>query len=87
MAILHENVSLIECADDVALEELMVATPLSAHVIQKLSPKVVLVDPEYLDNVIQALSNKGYTPRILLQADDGRRADQAPVIQKDRRSR
>jgi hypothetical protein len=64
MAILHQHVALIECADDIALEELMAATPLPAHVIRRLSPRVVMVDPEYLDPVIQAMIQKGYTPRV-----------------------
>jgi hypothetical protein len=64
MPTLHQNVALIECADDVTLEELMAATPLPAHVIQQLSPRVVIVDPEYLDAVLQAMTQKGYTPRV-----------------------
>ncbi len=64
MATLHQNAVLIECADDVALEELLAATPLAAHVVRQLSPRVVLVDPEYLDTVVQAMLQKGYTPRI-----------------------
>jgi len=64
MATLHRNVALIECTDDVALDELRAATPLSAHVIRQLSPRVVIVDPDYLEVVIQAMIQKGYTPRI-----------------------
>jgi hypothetical protein len=64
MATLHQNVALIECADDIALEELMAATPLPAHVIRQLSPRAVIVDPEYLDAIIQAMVRKGYTPRV-----------------------
>jgi hypothetical protein len=64
MAILHQHVALIECADDVALDELLAATPLAVHVIRKLSPRAVLVDPEYIDAVVQVMLQKGYTPRI-----------------------
>jgi hypothetical protein len=64
MAILHQKVALIECGDDVALEELMAATPLPAHVIRQLSPRAVMVDPEYLDMVVQEMIRKGYTPRV-----------------------
>jgi hypothetical protein len=64
MAILHQNVALIECAEDVALEELLAATPLAVHVIRKLSPRAVLVDPEYVDAIVQVMIQKGYTPRI-----------------------
>lgn len=64
MATLHQHVALIECADDLALEELMAATPLPVHVIRQLSPRVVIVDPEYLDTVVQAMVQKGYTPRV-----------------------
>jgi hypothetical protein len=64
MATLHRNVALIECSDDLALEELRAVTPLPAHVIRQLSPRVVIVDSEYLDLVVQAMIQKGYTPRI-----------------------
>jgi hypothetical protein len=64
MATLHQNVALIECADEVILEELMAATPLPVHVIRQLSPRVVLVDPEYLDSVVEVMLRKGYTPRV-----------------------
>jgi hypothetical protein len=62
--IVHRNVALIECADDLGLEELMVATPLPAHAIRYLSQRLVLVDPEYVDRVLQAMIQKGYTPRV-----------------------
>jgi len=64
MATLHQHVALIECADEIALEELMAATPLPAHVIRQLSPRAVIVDPEYLDAILQAMVRKGYTPRV-----------------------
>lgn len=64
MAILHQNVALIECAEEILLDELMAATPLPLHVIRQLSPRAVIVDPEYLDAILQAMVRKGYTPRI-----------------------
>jgi hypothetical protein len=64
MAILHQNAALIECADDIALEELMAATPLPAHLLRQVSPRAVIVDPEHLDRVIEAMIRKGYTPRV-----------------------
>jgi hypothetical protein len=64
MAILHQNVALIECADDIILDELKAATPLAVHVIRQLSPRAVIVDPEYRDAIVQAMIRKGYTPRI-----------------------
>jgi hypothetical protein len=64
MLTVHRNVALIECADDLAIEELMAATPLPAHAIRQLSPRAVLVDPDYVDPVLQAMIQKGYTPRV-----------------------
>jgi hypothetical protein len=63
--VLHQNVALIECADDLALEELMAATPLPAHAIRQLTPRAVIVDPDYVDAVLQAMTQKGYTPRVM----------------------
>lgn len=64
MITLHRNVVLIECADDLALEELMAVTPLPVHAIRQLSPRAVIVDPDYVETIIQAMLQKGYTPRV-----------------------
>ena len=42
----------------------MAATPLPAHAIRQLSKRSVLVDPEYVDPVLQTMTSKGYTPRV-----------------------
>ena len=64
MVTVHENVVLIECEDDLALEELAAAVDLEACVVKRLSPRAVIVDPEYLDAILQAMVRKGYTPRV-----------------------
>jgi hypothetical protein len=61
---IHENAVLIECADDLALEELAAAVDLEAWVVRRLSPRAVMIDPEGVDTLMQRMRRKGYTPRI-----------------------
>jgi hypothetical protein len=65
MVTIHENVVLIECEDDLAMEELAGAVDLEACVVRRLSPRAVIVDPETADALVQRMQRKGYTPRIL----------------------
>ena len=65
MVTIHENVVLIECEDELAMEELAAAAELEACVVKQLSPRVVIVDPETADGLVQRMQRKGYTPRVL----------------------
>jgi hypothetical protein len=65
MITIHENVTLIECADDLAMEELAGAVGLETCVVQRLSSRAVIVDPESVEGLLQRMQRKGYTPRIL----------------------
>jgi hypothetical protein len=65
MVTVHENVVLIECEDDLALEELAAAVDLEAGVVKRLSKRAVIVDPETADALVQRMQRKGYTPRVI----------------------
>jgi hypothetical protein len=65
MVTIHENVVLIECEDDLAMEELAGAVELEPCIVRRLSPRAVIVDPEAADGLIQRMRRKGYTPRIV----------------------
>lgn len=65
MVTVHENVVLIECEDELALDELKAAVDLASCVVKQLSPRAVLVDPETADALIQRMQRKGYTPRVI----------------------
>jgi len=68
MVTVHENVVLIECEDDLALDELAAAVDLEAGIVKRLSKRAVIVDPEAVDALVQRMQRKGYTPRIITGA-------------------
>jgi hypothetical protein len=65
MVTIHENVVLIECEDDLAMEELAGAVDLGACTVRRLSPRGAIVDPETVEALVQRMRRKGYTPRVL----------------------
>ncbi len=64
-ALVHQNVTLLECASPAILDEALSATPLKFAVVRRISPTVVLVDHARLDELVKALTKKGYEPRIV----------------------
>lgn len=62
-AMLYNPVALIELADDLLLPELLRATRLDAALLEQLSPRLLLVDPQQADALFSELVAKGYTPR------------------------
>ncbi|MDB5080251.1 MAG: hypothetical protein JWP00_2175 [Chloroflexi bacterium] len=63
--IVHQNVTLLECASEAVLEEALSATPLKYAVVRRISPTVVLVDHGQVPELVKTLSKKGYEPRIV----------------------
>jgi hypothetical protein len=61
---LHKNVSLIRTADPILAEELLARKSLARLVLGRLSPTVLLVDPEHEEAILDELRRMGHTPRI-----------------------
>ncbi len=60
---LYRNLSLIECADEATLTEVL-AGPIGRHVVRRLSETVVVVDHAQAEVILKALRKAGHTPRV-----------------------
>lgn len=60
---LYEGFALLELGDDIALPELEAATPLRKHIMARLSPRLVLVAEDAVNELLQTFTAKGYTPK------------------------
>lgn len=60
---LYRHTSLIECADEATLTEVL-AGPIGRHVVRRLSPTVVVVDHAQGEAILKALRKAGHTPRV-----------------------
>ena len=60
----YDDITLIELADDYALQELLSNTALRDHVIYAFSPRLVAIRPEALDALIPEMEKRGYTPHV-----------------------
>lgn len=67
-ALFHLNVALLDCISETILEEALAATDLKYAIVRRISPTTVLVDPARLDELVKALTKRGYEPRIVKQA-------------------
>lgn len=61
---LYRHPTIIEFADDYALQELLNTTSLAEYVIYQLSPRVVVIKSEAADLLRGEMIKKGYTPRV-----------------------
>jgi hypothetical protein len=60
----YENLTLIELADDYALQELLVSTSLRQHLIYQFSPRLVAIRADAVEDLVQEMETRGYTPRV-----------------------
>ena len=64
-AILHTNLTLIEVADPLLLDELQADRRLGAMIVAQLSDRVALVKPEDRARFLQQLFRAGHTPKVI----------------------
>lgn len=60
---LYDGFGLLELRDEVSLRELEAATSLSQHIVARLSPRMVLVPDEVVDELLREFAAKGYAPK------------------------
>jgi hypothetical protein len=60
----HEDLTLIELADEYALQELLVSTPLQEHLVYQFSPRLVAIQKDAVDELIKEMEKRGYTPCV-----------------------
>lgn len=63
VARLSEQVSIVECADEATLDELL-AGPLGSHVVRRISDTVAVVDHAHIEALLKGLAKAGYTPSV-----------------------
>jgi hypothetical protein len=61
---IYEDISLIELADDYALQELLSNTSLRDHLIYEFSPRLIAVQPDSIDDLVNEMEKRGYTPAM-----------------------
>ncbi len=64
-ALVHQNVTLLQCVSETVLEEALLATDLKYAVVRRLSPSTVLIDAEKAAELIKVLTKRGYEPRVV----------------------
>lgn len=63
--LLHANLTLIEVADPLLLEELRADRRLGPMIVAQLSDQVAVVKPEDSERVIKQLLKAGHTPKVI----------------------
>jgi hypothetical protein len=63
--VLHTNLTLIEVADPLLLEELRADRRLAPLLVAQLSDRVVIVKPVAEEEVMRALLRAGHTPKVI----------------------
>lgn len=61
---IYEDITLIELADDYALQELLSNTSLRDHLIYEFSPRLIAVRPDSVDALVGEMEKRGYTPAM-----------------------
>ena len=64
-AVLHTNLTLIEVADPLLLEELRADRNLGPLLVAQLSDRVAVVKPGGAEWVMRALLKAGHTPKVI----------------------
>jgi hypothetical protein len=63
--ILHANLTVIEVADPLLLEELRVDRRLGPLIVAQLSDRVAIVKPDDSERVVKQLLKAGHTPKVI----------------------
>jgi hypothetical protein len=61
---IYDDITLIELADDYVLQELMSNTALRDHLVYEFSPRLVAVRPDAVNELVQEMEKRGYTPYV-----------------------
>jgi len=62
---LYEKLTVLELADDLALREVLANTKLKDHIIHEFSSRLVVIEDSAVDDLVEELVKKGYTPAVL----------------------
>lgn len=62
---LHRQVALLRTAEPIVTEELLARKNLARLIVGRLSPTVLLVQPEEEEALLDELRRMGHTPRVV----------------------
>jgi hypothetical protein len=60
---IYQDLTVIEFGDEYALAEMKAVTSLKRHIVAEISPRLVIIRPEAVDALTEALEQAGYTPK------------------------
>ena len=61
---LYRDLTVIEFGDDYALREMRAVTDLDRYILAEISPRLVVIAPEGIEPLKEALEKAGYTPSV-----------------------
>ena len=61
---IYDDISLIELADDYALQEILSSTSLREHLIHQFSSRLVAIHADAIDDLVLEMEKRGYTPYV-----------------------
>jgi hypothetical protein len=64
-AILHENLPIIEVAEEWLLDALLADAPAAQCILTRLSERVAVVEPGRFEVLLARLRKLGHTPKVL----------------------
>ena len=65
IAVIHDNIPVIEVADAVALDHLLADAAIADAIVRRLSPNMAVVDPAKVEIVIARLRKLGHLPKVV----------------------
>jgi len=60
----YQGITVLDLADDYVLRELLASTSLREHVLYQFSPRLIAIRPEAIDDLVEEMEKRGYTPRV-----------------------
>jgi hypothetical protein len=63
----HDNLSIIEVADKIQLDTLLLDAVASRYILTRLSDHVAAVEPGKFDALLARLRKLGHTPKVVLR--------------------
>jgi hypothetical protein len=60
----YQDITVVELADEYALQELLASTSLREHIIYQFSPYLIAIRPDRVDDLVREMEGRGYTPRL-----------------------
>jgi hypothetical protein len=61
---LYQGITLLELADEYALQELVFSTSLREKIVYQFSPHLIAIQPDAVDDLVQEMEKRGYTPCV-----------------------